>query len=145
MWETMYGKLKTTLTALTGSGQPIQALYDYPETNLAGYPACIYFPSSFTNEYDSTQENAKTYQFTIFLLLETKRLGLAKAYNDAMPKLLDEVIAKFDEDWNQGQTTVGQHRIWWTLSNGAWGLVTAEKETYLQAELTLTIRFNTNI
>jgi hypothetical protein len=62
-----------------------------------------------------------------------------------MPKLLDDVVEKFDEDWDQGQTTVGMHRIWWTLSNGAWGLVTAEKETYLQAELTLTIRFNTNI
>lgn len=145
MWETLISQIKTTLDELTGSGQPIAYVYDYPETKLQGYPAAIFFPSDFTNIYDGNQENKKEYQFSIFLLLETKVAGKQQAYNTIMPALLDQVIAKIDEDWNGGTTAIGGHRVWWTLSSGAWGLVEAEKQEYLQAELTLTIKFNTNI
>jgi hypothetical protein len=145
MWTTLIENIKTTLDTLTGSGQPLQVVYDYPEPNITGYPVAIFFPASFTNAYDSNVENKKAYSFSIFLLTETRRLGLQTAYNTAMPELVDAVIAKFDEDWNQGQTIVGEHRVIWTLESGAWGRIEAEKETYLQAELTLTVSFNSNV
>lgn len=145
MWTTFISQIDTLLTQLTGSGKPLQVVYNYPETEISGYPAAIFFPSNFTNEYDSVTENSKNYQFSIFLLVETTVLGLETAYTSAMPGLVDAVVAKFDDEWDAGQTIVGNHRIWWTISNGAWGLVTAEKQTYLQAELTLTIQFNTNV
>ena len=145
MWKTLIDSIKDTLDELTGTGQPLQVAYDYPRKDLEGYPAAIFFPASFTNQYDSTTENKKEYTFSIFLLTETRVMGLQNAYNTAMPELVDDVIAKFDEDWNQGQTTIGEHRVWWTIASGAWALVEAEKETYLQAELTLTVSFNTNV
>lgn len=145
MWKTLIENIKATLDELTGSGQPLQVAYDYPRKDLEGYPAALFFPSSFENGYDSNTENKKTYSFSIFLLTETKVMGLQNSYNTAMPDLVDAVIAKFDEDWNQGQTTVGAHRVWWVIESGAWALVEAEKETYLQAELTLTVSFNSNV
>ncbi len=145
MWETLISQINATLTELTGSGNPLAYVYSYPNPKLEGYPAALFFPSNFSNAYDSNQENAKEYQFSIFLLLETKVAGLETSYNTIMPALLDQVIAKIDEDWNGGQTTIGNHRIWWTLGSGAWGLVEAEKQEYLQAELTLTVKFNSNI
>lgn len=145
MWETLISQIKTTLDELTGSGNPLAYVYDFPQTKIEGYPAALFFPSNFSNRYDSTVENAKEYQFSIFLLLETEIAGMQTSYNTIMPALLDQVIAKIDEDWDGGQTTIGSHRIWWTLGSGAWGLVEGEKQTYLQAELTLTVKFNSNI
>lgn len=146
MWKTLTTSVKTTLDKLVGSSNPLQVVYDYPESNITGYPAVIFFPTNYTNEYDSVQENAKTYVYSVYVLLELKVLGKQTAYNTTMPDILDKIIAEFDKDWNQGQT-VNQNRVWWNLSSGAWLLVDtdSQKEAFLQAELTLTIRTNNNI
>lgn len=140
MFETLITKINTTLSSVT----EIQVVYKYPETKLSGYPAVVFFANDFSNVYDSTAENSKEYNFTLFVLQETKVAGLSNVYTTIMPKVLDAIIAKFDTDWSQGSTSQG-HRIWWTMTSGTWQVINGLAGEMVQAELNLKINVNTNV
>lgn len=144
MIATLVQNIKTTLNTLVGSGKPIQAVYSYPETSLTGFPSAIFFLTDYLNNFDSNEENSKEVRFSIFILCELKVGGISNVYESVMPGLIDTVVAKFDDTWNQGATVSG-NRVWWNLSSGSWVRVEVQQETVLQAELILTVKYNNSI
>jgi len=143
MFTDIISKINTVLQALISDNEKyLAAKYDYPEENVTTYPAAVFFPANFTNQYDNVAENRKVYTFTIFLLQEMNVQTKSNAYTVSMPALLDEIIQAFDESWNQGASSDG-NRIWWTLTNGAWVEIKMQNGNALQAELTLEVKVNT--
>ena len=140
MFHTLISKINTALSEVTS----VQEYYDYPETKISGYPAVVFFANDFQNNFDSTAENSKVYNFSIFVLQETKTATIKTVYKTIMPKVLDDIIAKFDSTWSQGASTAG-HRIWWTMTGGTWAVVQGQDGEMVQAELNLQINVNTNL
>jgi len=140
MIEELIEKINDTLEEV----DEIQVFYDYPESQLSGYPAVVFFPRDFTNDYDSTAENAKTINFSLFVLQECKVATIKEVFENIMPKTIDSIVAQFDEDWSQGVIT-GGNRVWWTLASGGWSVVTGQDGEMVQAELTLQVRLNNSI
>ena len=134
IYQSLIPKIKTTLE----NTDLVKEVFAYPTAKITKYPAVVFYPSDFTNAYQTTVENSKEYRFRLFLVVELKNLTEANAFETVMPKVVDNIIAKFDEEWNYG--TVDGHRVRALLGSGVWGVIEdkAGKEAY--AELTLTIK-----
>lgn len=141
-YHTILQKIGVTVNALTGSGKPISKVYGYPKENLAGYPAIVYYPISFDNNYLTNAENLKGYAFKVFVVCEATQKNIAEVFTDILPKAVDAVIEKFDEDWSQG--SLDGHRVWWKLQTGNWTITPTEKGAECVADLTLIVNLITN-
>lgn len=141
MWQTLIPAVKTILSSVS----EIEAanVYGYPETHITGYPTAIVLPNFFGNQYLSTSENRKSYQFKIWLVYETKRIGIDKAWQEAMPELVDAVVKAFDDAWDGG--VIGTHRVWYLVENGDWFAAKTQGGVELTAELNLTINLATSV
>ena len=135
MFTTINTKLVTLFATLTGTGKPIQVVYNCPTDKISGYPAIIYYPSSFENSLTTNKDNMKGLNYKIFVVLEANVQGVSTAYS-SMATVLDAVIKAFDEGWDQGGSTDG-HRIWWKITSGDWvlsnsqGYITVSPNSYL--------------
>lgn len=128
-------KINTALNNVT----ELAFVYDFGVDEVEGYPAVVWTPITFTNQFYSTVENLKGYSFRIVIIAETEIKGDQSALHDVLIPAVDAVIAEFDATWNQGDDGDG-HRIWWGLETGDWGLTTDTQDgTVYAAELTLTI------
>ena len=81
MWETLIDNIKTVLDTLTGDGQKLSKVYDYPASKIEGYPCVIFYPNTVTNDFFTPSENFKVYNFKLFIVCETKIAGKQTAFN----------------------------------------------------------------
>jgi len=134
MYQTLIPQIKSTLEET----DLVKEVFAYPTAKITKYPAVIFYPNDFTNAYETTVENNKEYRFRLFVVVELKNLSESSAFESVMPKVVDNIIAKFDEEWNMG--TVGGHRVRALLSNGVWGVIEDKQGKEAYAELTLSIK-----
>ena len=138
MFATLLPKIQATLEKCL----LISKIYNYPIETFEGYPCVYYIPTNFDNNYLSSNENIKGYNFKIFVIQEMKKAGNQVAINTILAGVVDQIIAQFDEDWNQG--TLDGHRIWWALNAGDWGFADEKSGRVVFAELNLTVNLVTD-
>lgn len=139
MFQTLLPLIKTIIENVT----QVQVVYDYPESELSGYPAVVILPVAFDNAYLTNQQNIKGYRYRIFVISETAQAGIAAAWNEILPKCVDAIIAALDAAWNQGATAEG-HRIWWNVERGDWSQSTEQAGVEVTATLDLIINLVDN-
>lgn len=110
---------------------------------LTKYPAIVFQQDSFTNEFDSGNENHKTFQFQLWLAIPANNRDLEDIGRTTMPEVADKVIEKFDATWNGG--TLDGHRVWHRLSTGINSLQLDNKNKVAYLQMTLVVRLNTDV
>lgn len=143
----IYPKIKTLLDSLVGNGSsdntPLAVVYDYPRADISKYPAVVFHPTSVTNEFLTNVENAKDYQFKIYVIEEANVKDIRTTVGTRLANTIDKIIGKFDEEWNQG-TTVEGHRVWARISTGDWFYDIQSGGKQIWCELNLTIKLTDN-
>lgn len=138
IYPTILSKINTILSGIT----EIKELFAYPASKITKYPAVIYFPYSFDNQFDNSQENFKTYVFKIFVVVGATQKSLSSIYSSILPNAIDAVLEAFDEGWNFD--TIDGHRAWARLNTGQW-IVSGEQDGLeVSAEIDLTVKVLTN-
>lgn len=114
MYSTLIQNIKTTLLGIS----KIKAVYSYPigEAKLTKYPVAIFFPVSVDNEFHTNEDNFKTYNFKLYLVVGTAGIDKDTLYDTVLPNLLDSVLAEFDEEWEITGT-----EAWKRINFGNWG------------------------
>lgn len=138
MFSILIPKIKTTLESVS----ELAVVYDYPESKYTGYPAAIFFPVAFDNQFLTNEENLKGFNFKIVIITESKVKGTQNASNVVLAKAVDAVISQFDQDWSQG--ALDGHRIWWKLNAGDWAMSVEQDSKMVYAELNLIVNLMTN-
>lgn len=106
MYEQLIAKVQATL----GNVQRVKDVFSTPKTKLTKFPAVFFKPAAFANEFETGQENMATYRFLMLVLVGTgKNMTAEDAFGTILPKTVDEIIAQFNADWNQG--TIDGHRV----------------------------------
>ena len=144
MYSTLIPQIKAILDTLKGVGQPLAYVYDYPVSNIEGFPAVMFYPTDFENEYMSVRENKMGYSFDLWVVCETKVAGKQTAFNTILAGAVDDIIEKFAEEWDGGTTSDG-HRIWYKIDSGTWGVDIINKSEVVVAPLSLTIKLSRDI
>ena len=137
MYKTFNTKISDTLAKV----KSVRKVYGYPldeSETITSYPAVIYFPDSFDNEFHDTTSNMKFYRYKMYVVVETKNTTQTEVFTDILPDVVDAVIAQFDTDWNFG--TVDGHRVRALINSGIWTQSVTEKGRTAIADLNLIIK-----
>ena len=98
-------QLKTLLSTLVGSGQPLAYVYDFANPNIEGYPAVLF---DVTNENANTLDdtnNIREITFTIWITQEIQGNGQETA-KDILDNAVNQVINILEKkaNWTLGNT-----------------------------------------
>ncbi len=136
MYVTLIQKIKDTLAGTTG----VASYSNVPGVAISSYPHVFFKPAGFINEFETGQENYITYSFIMVVMVTAEGDGGSneKAFNTVLPSVIDNIIAKFNADWNQG--TVDGHRIRVLIDSAdAWEI--SEEENGVMAYAPLSVQF----
>lgn len=89
--------LRPQIKDLLDNNTKLQEVSGTPKLNFGGYPAAYVIPSDNSNDYETTDENLRTYAFIIRMFYETKNTGVGDAMI-ALEELTDEILDTFDQE-----------------------------------------------
>ena len=138
IYPVLISKINDTLNGVSN----IKEVFAYPATKLTKYPTAIFFPSGFDNQYATTAENMKTYEFKVYIVVGAKQKSIQDIYNTVMPNTVDAVIEQFDNEWDYD--VIDGNRVWTQLETGGWSVSSEQDNLEVTAELTLLIKVLTN-
>jgi hypothetical protein len=141
MYETLIAKTKTTLESVT----QVKDVFTVPKSKLTAFPAVFFKPEGFSNVFETGQENFATYRFMMIVMVGVSgNLTQAQAFNTVLPRTVDAIIEKFNEDWDAG--TIDGHRVWTKIDSAdAWELSEEEDGLVAYAPLNVEIKLLTTI
>jgi len=137
MYAILIQKIKDSLTATTG----VASFSTVPGTGITQYPHVFFKPDGFTNEFLTGQENEVIYNFLmiVMVLAEGTGGGSDKAFAQVLPSVVDNIVTRFNADWNGG--VVNGHRIRVLIdSAGAWELSEEDNGLVAYAPLSVQIK-----
>lgn len=140
MLATIISNLKSSLQAVT----EIAVVYDRPlEQNeqLTGFPAVVFYPDSFDNEFLTNAENLRGYRFVLYVMTEANIKSVADA-TTILANAVDAVLDKFDNVWNGG--TIENHRVWQKVTQGRWEYSIEQTGVTIIAPLNLIVNLATD-
>lgn len=139
IYPTLNSKINTILEGV----DRVKKIYPYPATKIDAYPAAVYYPSTFENRYETTGSNFKIYGYKLWIVVNTEGTTVENVFDTVMPKVVDAVLAAFDEGWDFD--TIDGHRAWTTVETGAWTVSEEQAGVEVTAEIDLTVKMLTNI
>lgn len=107
-------------------------------SRITQYPALIFAPDTFDNNFASTASNERTMRFKCWLVINAENIENTDIYERVLPNAVDGVLEKFDNGWNFG--TLGGHRMWARMATGIFGIVPDNKGREVFCEMALEIR-----
>lgn len=140
MLATIISNLKTNLEAVT----QLAVVYDRPldeNEHPTGYPAVVFFPDSFNNEFLTNKENLRGYNFAIYVITEANVKTVSQA-TTILANAVDAIIDKFDTVWNGG--TIENHRVWQKVTQGRWEYSITDTGVTIIAPLNLIVNLATD-
>ena len=138
MYNTLYSKIDAILAKVSPA---IPERFGYPigSAKITKYPAVIYFPLKENNEFQTTGENYKTYEFVIYIVVGTKEKELNKVFSEVLANMGDAIIAQFDEDWGD---TIDGHRASLLINSGSWSMDHTGNEAIREINLKIQVLTN---
>jgi len=131
--------IKTTIESVP----EVKQVFASPQTRYSKFPAVIFYPADFDNVFETNAENFKTYNFVIYVIVGLKQASVDDAFTEVMPKVVDALVEKFDQEWNQGP--IDGHQTWARITSGLWNTAEYQNAEIAFAQLNLGIKLLTNI
>ena len=109
-------------------------------TRIKKYPALIFSPSTFDNDFADTSTNHRTMRFNAWLIINAENIEKTDIYETVLPNAIDGVLSVFDKGWDFG--TVDGHRAWARMATGSFGITPNDKGQEVWCEMQLVVRIN---
>lgn len=95
----MWNELSAAIAAKVATSVNIDAgnIFEYPKTNLDGYPAVTVTPKDGAGEFGDTARNRRTYIFSVKVYQEQLEQGRVDTER-ILRTIIDELITIFDAD-----------------------------------------------
>ena len=140
MYTTLIAAIKTKLESVAG----VQLVSNIPRTDVTSYPYIFFYPTGYTNRFETGVENAKVYRFACIVYVGTEGTTLAHAYGTVLPSVVDAIIAAMDAGWDGG--TIAGHRVQYNLDTiDDWQVEESQNGQVCIAPLSLEIRLLSTI
>ena len=138
MYSTIIGKINTILESVS----KIAEVHSNPVSKMNSYPAAIFFPVSVGNDFETNEENFKTYTFSLFLVCGATQSSVNKIYNEVMPDLVDSVLQAFDTGWDLD--SIDGHQVWLKVESGEWNTSVQQDGLIVDSQFNIIIKTLTN-
>lgn len=138
IYTTLISDIKTTLESVA----EVKAVYGYPVSRVEKYPAVVFIPDEFDNEFDTNQENMEIRRFRMIVVINATQTNLENVFTDYMPKTVDAIRAKFAKSWETGD--IAGNWGWYKIDSGQWNVGETDKGLEVWCELFLDVKLLTN-
>lgn len=112
-------------------------------TRVNSFPALIFAPSNFDNQFSTTESNHRTFNFNAWLIINAENIENVDIYERVLPNAVDGVLKKFDRGWDFG--TVNGSRVWARMASGSFGITLEDNGRQVWCEMMLTVRADVDI
>ncbi len=135
-------KIKEKLESIAS----IQQVEDYPTEDFNGFPAAMVASARLEADFETTEENKRTYVFAVYVLQEINNKDERKARN-IVEATVDDIIEDFDKDQQlsdislpSGETMIISFPVLSSIDTGPGG-------RYVEGilEIKVVISFDTNV
>lgn len=131
----MYTALITKIQETIDSVDKIKESFAYPEAEFTQFPAVVFYPEEVQNSFETTLDNMKIYRFKLWIIIGVKGTTKQDIFTSKLPDAVDAVVQAFDDNWNAG--IVNDHRGWFWIDVGRWGLSPDQDGETAYAEIVL--------
>lgn len=111
-------------------------------SRIKKYPALIFSPAGFDNDFASTDTNHRTMRFNAWLIINAENVDNVDVYETILPNAVDGILTVFDAGWDFG--TVEGHRVWSRMASGAFGITPEANGREVWCEMQLVVRVDVN-
>ena len=141
---TIFSSLLAKIESVFDSIDTVKQVIMHPATpeEITKYPCVVVEPASFNNEFSSTKQNFKIYNFKIWLIVAIKELTKTVVFEEVIPKCIDDILEEFDKGWNFD--VIEGNRIWSLINTGVFGISKGESGEEAYVEMELIIKMMTN-
>lgn len=109
-------------------------------TRIKKYPALIFSPGTFDNDFSDTSTNHRTMRFNAWLVINAENIEKVDIFETILPNAVDGVLSVFDKGWDFG--IVDGHRAWARMASGSFGVTPDAKGQEVYCEMQLVVRIN---
>lgn len=110
---------------------------EYPDV----YPAAVFFPDDYSNEFASNETNFKQIKFKLTVMINAENITNEEVFTFTLPSITDKIISEIDENWNVG--TLNGKRVWLRTDVGFWSMDLSSGRIAF-VEMDLLTKFETN-
>lgn len=142
MATTIYSLLNSKIQTILEGVTKIKVIYAFPTTEITGYPAAIYYPSSLENSFETTSENFKIYGYKLWIVVNAEGTTVQNVFDTVMSNVMDAVLEALDDGWDFD--TIGGHRCWCKVDTGLWTVSEEQNGIEVTAEIDLSVKLLTN-
>ncbi len=107
------------------------------------YPAIVFFPTNFNNEFSSSDSNFKQINFSVFVLINAENITNEQLFTFTLPNAADKVIEQLDKGYSFAR--IDSKRVWARADVGTWGKSVEESGRYGFIDINLIIKLETKI
>ena len=151
MYLNLIPKLKTIFEAvviheITGGDDLKLDVYPYPLSEgeyPSKYPALVFFPSDYTNEFSSGQTNFKNIKFKAILMMDAKNISGEDLYTFTLPNAADKLSQALDKEWDMGR--IDNKRVWMMSDVAIWGKYSEDNSDIAFVDLDILIKMETKV
>jgi len=133
-WANIKSKVKSKLESIDS----IQEVQDYPTEEFNGFPAAVIETVRNESDFETTNENRRSYVFNIYLLQEIESKGVKKA-REIIEEVVDDVMEAFDEDQQLSGISLPSNEVMVISLPALSRIYTSEKGKYMVGEVELKI------
>ena len=141
IYSTIINEIQTILEVIKTDGK-IAEIHSNPVTKFASYPAAVFFPTSIENDFETTNENIKNYNFRLYIVIATTQSSVNKVYDEIVDTLTDKIFEEFDSNWSLDD--IDGHRAWLRLGNGDWRTSVEQDGLVVYGEFSIQVKVLTN-
>jgi hypothetical protein len=112
-------------------------------SRITAYPALIFAPAGFDNEFSTNDSNHQTFRFNAWLIINAENIENTDIYERVLPNAIDGVLTAFNRDWDRG--TSNGNRIWSRMASGSFGISAESKGREVFCEMQLVVRADVSL
>ena len=128
-----YTDIKAGIIQVLQQSTNVKQIYNYVNTQPAGYPSINVYPTDGEAEFLDTMRVKRDFMFTVQCLQERVNVGASQA-ELIMTTLVDEIVNIFDNPTN---TTLGNTVVFCKPVKTKWGYLTVPDADVRLCEITL--------
>ena len=139
MYSDILEQIGIILATVTEPGE----VFGYPNPNPTKNPYAVYFPDTLANAFETTTENAKEYNFKLWIVVSEARKTPQQVWEEdgILPNAVDAVLQAFDTGWSD---QIGSHRVRLLIDVGEWGRSEENKSKESYAEFNIIVKVLTD-
>ena len=91
IYSTLFSRIETILSGVSS----IKEVFSRPTAKISSWPAAVFYPMDFENDFETNAENYKIYKFVLYIVVSAGQKQKSKLFNPILANTVDDILEAF--------------------------------------------------